>query len=85
MRTAVMLATIVVCKPTAAHEWTTFVEPTLGTRLEQRRKIYYSRCNFSRSSNTIHCFDLKYPAHEKRAWDDVVTRISRSLASSQRG
>jgi hypothetical protein len=42
--------------------------------------IYYSRCNFSRrSEDTIHCFDLKYPASEKRAWDDIVTRISRSL------
>ena len=42
--------------------------------------IYYSRCNFSRrSGGTVHCFDLKYPASEKRAWDGIVTRISRSL------
>jgi hypothetical protein len=48
--------------------------------------IYYSRCNFSRESGgTIHCFDLKYPAQEKRAWDDIVTRISRSLEPSERG
>jgi hypothetical protein len=45
--------------------------------------IYYSRCNFSRG--TIHCFDLKYPEQEKRAWDDIVTRISRSLAPLERG
>ena len=48
--------------------------------------IYYSRCNSSRrSGGTIHCFDLKYPASEKRAWDDMVTRISRSLEPLGRG
>ena len=44
--------------------------------------IYYSRCNFSRSA--IHCFDLVYPAREKRAWDSIVTRISLSLRPLQR-
>ena len=48
--------------------------------------IYYSRCNFSRrSEDTIHCLDLKYPASEKRAWDAIVTRISRSLEPLERG
>ena len=42
--------------------------------------IFYSRCNFShRNGGAIHCFDLKYPNSEKRAWDSIVTRISRSL------
>jgi hypothetical protein len=42
--------------------------------------ILYSRCNFSRGARgVIHCFDLKYPQQEKRAWDAVVTRISLSL------
>src|SRR6266851_9525579 len=42
--------------------------------------IYYSRCNFSSNAGgAVHCFDLKYPQREKRTWDDVVTRISRSL------
>jgi len=42
--------------------------------------IYYSRCNFSSNSGgAIHCFDLTYPGTEKKAWDVVVTRISRSL------
>jgi hypothetical protein len=42
--------------------------------------IYYSRCNFSRASGgAIHCFDLRYPARDKRAWDPIVTRISLSL------
>ena len=48
--------------------------------------IYYSRCNFSRRPEmTIHCFDLKYPASEKLAWDDIVTRMSRSLQPPERG
>jgi hypothetical protein len=40
--------------------------------------IYYSRCNVS-PLGTLHCFDLKYPAQEKAAWDGIVTRMSRSL------
>jgi hypothetical protein len=48
--------------------------------------IFYSRCNFSRApGGAIHCFDLKYPEREKRAWDDIVTRISRSLRPLERG
>jgi len=42
--------------------------------------IFYSRCNFSTDAGkAIHCLDLIYPQAEKRAWDGVVTRISRSL------
>jgi hypothetical protein len=47
--------------------------------------IFYSRRNFSPRSSTIHCFDLKYPASEKQAWNDVVTRISRSLEPLEPG
>ena len=42
--------------------------------------IYYSRCNFSQAADAaVHCFDLVYPSTQRRAWDAVVTRISRSL------
>jgi hypothetical protein len=42
--------------------------------------ILYARCNFSRvRSGTLHCVDLQYPAAEKRSWDYIVTRISRSV------
>ena len=47
--------------------------------------IYYSRCNFIRGRALISCIDLKYPEPQKRAWDDVVTRISRSLRPLERG
>ncbi|MBO0757072.1 MAG: hypothetical protein J2P54_14520, partial [Bradyrhizobiaceae bacterium] len=42
-------------------------------------RVYYIRCNFSSRSESFHCFDLAYPVREKRAWDGVVTRMSRSL------
>jgi hypothetical protein len=46
--------------------------------------IFYSRCNFSTDAGgAIHCLDLVYPQAEKRAWDGVVTRISRSLRSPE--
>jgi hypothetical protein len=47
---------------------------------EREGVILYSRCNFSgRARGVIHCFDLKYPQAEKRAWDAVVTHMSLSL------
>jgi hypothetical protein len=52
---------------------------------EREGVILYSRCNFSgRVHGVIHCFDLKYPQEEKRAWDPVVTRISLSLRPLER-
>ena len=45
---------------------------------ETKDTIFYSRCNFS-INRRIHCLDLIYPYREKRAWDPIVTRISRSL------
>lgn len=39
--------------------------------------ILYRRCNFI--GRAIHCFDVRYPRGEKRAWDERVTRMSFSL------
>jgi hypothetical protein len=39
--------------------------------------ILYRRCNFA--GNAIHCFDVRYPRAEKRAWDRPITRMSFSL------
>jgi len=48
--------------------------------------VYYSRCNFSHNAGgAVHCFDLKYPEQEKRNWDGIVTRMSRSLRPLNRG
>ncbi len=42
--------------------------------------IVYLRCNFaSGRAGTLHCVDIRYPLNEKRDWDGIVTRISRSL------
>ena len=42
--------------------------------------IVYLRCNFaSARASTLHCVDIRYPVNEKRDWDGIVTRISRSL------
>ena len=47
--------------------------------------IFYSRCNFSSEmGGAVHCFDLTYPQREQRAWDPIVTRISRSLRPLER-
>jgi hypothetical protein len=43
-------------------------------------RVYYSRCNLSRrAAGRMHCIYLAYPERETKAWDGVVTRISRSL------
>jgi hypothetical protein len=42
--------------------------------------IVYLRCNFSSTrGGTLHCVDIRYPINEKRDWDGIVTRISRSV------
>jgi hypothetical protein len=42
--------------------------------------IFYRRCNFSSSAGKrVACLQLDYPKGEKRTWDGMVTRISRSL------
>jgi hypothetical protein len=41
--------------------------------------IFYRRCNFAAGSSQIGCLQLDYPQRDKRAFDSVVTRISRSL------
>ena len=46
----------------------------------QDGKIHYTRCNFSQTAGgVIHCIYLGYPQSEKRAWDDIVTKVSLSL------
>jgi len=43
-------------------------------------RVFYSRCNYPRgSAGPMHCIYLLYPQVETRAWDAIVTRISRSL------
>jgi hypothetical protein len=45
--------------------------------------ILYRRCNFSpRADRRVGCVQLEYPQAEKRAWDEVVTRISLSLRNT---
>jgi len=42
--------------------------------------VFYSRCNVDpKQDGKMHCVYLEYPARDKRAWDGIVTRISRSL------
>lgn len=42
-------------------------------------RIWYNRCN--RADAAMNCVLIHYPAGEKRRWDDIVTKISRSLSS----
>jgi hypothetical protein len=49
----------------------------------QDGRVFYSRCNYPRGpSGPMHCIYLLYPQAETRAWDAIVTRISRSLRPS---
>ncbi|WP_262047116.1 hypothetical protein [Bradyrhizobium sp. Bra78] len=44
----------------------------------RRGKIWYNRCNFA--PRYVHCVLINYPAAEKRQWDAIVTRVSRTLS-----
>jgi hypothetical protein len=47
------------------------------------RRVFYSRCNYPRGpAGPMYCIYLLYPQAETRAWDAIVTRISRSLRPS---
>lgn len=48
---------------------------------ERGGNIWYNRCN--RAGRFMNCVLLNYPAGEKRQWDGVVTRISRTLSSGR--
>ncbi|HLH90121.1 MAG TPA: hypothetical protein VKX28_16850 [Xanthobacteraceae bacterium] len=48
-----------------------------------RDNIYYARCNSSPDHALLHCINMVYPAQEKRRWDSIVTRISRTLGAAQ--
>jgi hypothetical protein len=41
-------------------------------------RTWYNRCN--RADKYMNCILINYPAAEERKWDEVVTRISLSLA-----
>jgi len=43
----------------------------------RKDRIWYNRCN--RGDGTMNCVLINYPAAEKRQWDEVVTRVSRTL------
>jgi hypothetical protein len=65
-------------RPRSALQYRRVTPSFFAISEETKDKIFYSRCNFS-NKGAIHCFDLVYPYREKRAWDTIVTRISRSL------
>jgi hypothetical protein len=45
----------------------------------RKENIWYNRCNFA--GRYINCVLINYPAAEKHEWDNVVTRISNTLAA----
>ena len=45
----------------------------------RRGTIFYRRCNMSGNGLRLACFDIAYPQTERRQWDKIVTRMSRSL------
>jgi hypothetical protein len=45
----------------------------------RNNSIWYDRCNFG--GRFINCVLVSYPAAEKRQWDGVITRISRTLSA----
>jgi hypothetical protein len=71
-------------RPRSALDYERVTSSFFAISEETEETIYYSRCNFSNNNRTIHCFDLIYPFREERAWDPIVTRISRSLRPLRR-
>jgi len=74
------LSTVRSCDQEAAH-----LPSCRGAISGTRNDLtFYSRCNFVPKPNgTMHCVYLEYPEREERAWDGIVTRISRSLGAPE--
>jgi glucose/arabinose dehydrogenase len=42
---------------------------------------FHSKCNFAQGSTRIHCIFLQYPNAQAKSWNEIVSRISKSLDS----
>ena len=71
-------------RPRSALDYERVTSSFFAISEETKDTIYYSRCNLSNNTRTIHCFDLVYPFREERVWDPIVTRLSRSLRPLRR-
>ena len=70
--------------PRSALDYERVTRSFFAISRERQGTVLYSRCNFaSGDGGTIHCIDLVYPQEVARAWDGIVTRISRSLRPLQ--
>jgi hypothetical protein len=66
--------------PRSAIDYERVTRSFFAISVERQGTVLYSRCNFaSGDGGTVHCIDLVYPQDVARAWDGIVTRISRSL------
>jgi hypothetical protein len=66
--------------PRSALDYERVTRSFFAISTEGQGTVLYSRCNFtSGDGGTVHCIDLVYPQDVARAWDGIVTRISRSL------
>jgi hypothetical protein len=66
--------------PHSAIDYERVTRSFFAISVERQGTVLYSRCNFaSGDGGTVHCIDLVYPQDVARAWDGIVTRISRSL------
>jgi hypothetical protein len=66
--------------PRSALDYERVTRSFFAISVERQGTVLYSRCNFaSGDGGTVHCIDLVYPQDVARAWDGIVTRISRSL------
>ena len=66
--------------PRSAIDYERVTRSFFAISVERQGTVLYSRCNFaSGDGGSVHCIDLVYPQDVARAWDGIVTRISRSL------
>jgi hypothetical protein len=74
------LATPVPPNEARALDWSV-VTDSFGTAVDYPAAIFTSPAAPPRAAaeGLIHCIFISYPKSEKRAWDDVVTRMSLTL------
>lgn len=89
------LVLLLVLAPAASAQtrWATYANARFGTTADYPADLFSRdpepengdgvRLHTADGRSTVDCFELTYPAQEKKTWDPVVARISKSLRAGK--
>jgi len=93
-RLALILLLAVAPATSAQTRWATYANARFGTTADYPADLFSRRdpepengdgvrLHTADGRSTVDCFDLTYPAREKKIWDAIAARISKSLRAGK--